>query len=71
MVTLSPLGGRIRVRAVWPGSEPVDLPGFEPDRDERASWRDVDRDEAVAAARVVLEAHPEGVPRPRFIHLGN
>jgi hypothetical protein len=71
VVTLSPLGGRIRVWAIWPDSEPVDLPGFEPDRDEQASWRDVDRDEAVAAARVVLEAHPEGARRPLFIHLGN
>jgi hypothetical protein len=66
------VGDRIRVDALWPGDgdEPLELPGFEPDHDERLSARIVERDEAVAAARVALAAlgvDPEG---PLFIHLG-
>jgi len=70
IVTFNPLDDRIRVYSLWPDHEPLDLPGFEHVRDERLSFRDVEPDEAVAAAQAVLDAHPAGAERPLFIHLG-
>jgi hypothetical protein len=52
------------------GDEPLDLPGFDLDRDERLTTRDVDRDEAVAATEVALRALGIGPEDPLFIHLG-
>jgi hypothetical protein len=66
------VGDRIRVDALWPGDgdEPLELPGFEPDRDGRASVRTVERDEAVAAARAALAALGVDADGALFIHLG-
>jgi hypothetical protein len=66
------VGDRIRVDALWPGDgdEPLELPGFELDHDGRASVRTVERDEAVAAARVALAALGVDADGALFIHLG-
>ncbi|HEX6696654.1 MAG TPA: hypothetical protein VF080_07665 [Solirubrobacteraceae bacterium] len=57
---------------LWPGDgeEPLDLPGFEPDHDEKVSSRTVERDEAVAAARAALAALGVDADGALFIHLG-
>jgi hypothetical protein len=72
-LTLAAAGGdRIRVDVLWPGEgdEPLELPGFELDHDDRASVRTVERDEAVAAARAALAALGVGADDALFIHLG-
>jgi hypothetical protein len=71
-LTLAAIGDRIRVDVLWPGEgdEPLDLPGFELDHDDRASVRTVERDEAVAAARAALAALTVGADDALFIHLG-
>jgi hypothetical protein len=69
-LALVAVGDRIRVDALWPGDEPLELPGFEPDHDDRASVRTVERDEAVAAARLALEALGVDANAALFIHLG-
>jgi hypothetical protein len=69
-LALVAVGDRIRVDVLWPGDEPLELPGFEPDHDDRASVRTVDRDEAVAAARLALEALGVDADGALIIHLG-
>jgi hypothetical protein len=69
-LSLAAVGDRIRVQALWPGDEPLELPGFELDRDEKISTRDVEPDEAVAATEVALRALGIGPDDPLFIHLG-
>jgi hypothetical protein len=71
-LALVAVGDRIRVDALWPGDgdEPLELPGFELDHDDRASVRTVERDEAVAAARVALAALGVDADGALFIHLG-
>jgi hypothetical protein len=69
-LALVAVGDRIRVDALWPGDEPLELPGFEPDHDDRASVRTVERDEAVAAARLALETLGVDADAALFIHLG-
>src|SRR4051812_20551620 len=61
-------GPRIRVEVLWPGDDPLELPGFELDGDEKLSRRQVDADEAVAAARTALGIGPGD---PLLIHLGD
>jgi len=63
-------GDGIRVEVLWPADEPLELPGFELDGDERLSRRRVEPDEAVAAARTALDALGIGAGDPLFIHLG-
>ena len=60
------------VDALWPGDgdEPLELPGFELDHDDRASVRTVERDAAVAAARAALDALGVDADGALFIHLG-
>jgi predicted dienelactone hydrolase len=70
VATLHAIGDRIRVFSICPDADPLDLPGFELDRDQQASKRDVDPDEAVAAVRAVLDAHPAGAERPLVIDFG-
>ena len=69
-LALVAVGDRIRVDALWPGDEPLELAGFEPDHDDRASVRTVERDEAVAAARIALAALGVDADGALFIHLG-
>ena len=69
-LSLLAVGDRIRVQVLWPGDEPLDLPGFDVDHDERLTQRDVERDEAVAATEVALRALGIGPDDPLFIHLG-
>jgi hypothetical protein len=69
-LSLLAVGDRIRVQVLWPGDEPLDLPGFDVDRDERLTQRDVERDEAVAATEVAVRALGIGPGDPLFIHLG-
>jgi hypothetical protein len=66
------VGDRIRVDVLWPGEgdEPLELPGFELDHEDRASVRTVERDEAVAAARGALAALGVDADGALFIHLG-
>ena len=71
VVVLNRLGDeRIRVQSLWPDGGALDLPGFERDGRRRLSFRDVQPDEAVAAAQAALAAHPARAERPMFIHLG-
>jgi hypothetical protein len=70
VVTLVPAGDRVRVQTLWDGDKPIDLPGFDHDDTERLSTRDVERDEAVAAARTALDAHGVDAGGPLLIHLG-
>ena len=63
-------GDGVRVEVLWPSDEPLDVPGFELDGDERLSRRRVEPDEAVAAARTALDALGIGPGDRLFIHLG-
>jgi hypothetical protein len=65
------IGDRIGVDVLWPGDDPLELPGFDPDRDEKISTRQVEPDEAVAAARTALGALGIGAGDPLLIHLGD
>ena len=65
------VGDRIRVDVLWPGKEPLELAGFDPDPDERISTREVERDEAVAAAELALRAVGVNAGGPLLIHLGD
>jgi hypothetical protein len=71
-VSLGAAGDRIRVDGLWPGDgdEPLELPGFEPDHDEKVSTRTVERDEAVATARAALAALGVDADGALLIHLG-
>jgi hypothetical protein len=51
--------------------EPLELPGFDLDRDEKLSTRQVEPDEAVAAARTALDALGIGAGDPLLIHPGD
>jgi hypothetical protein len=64
------VGDRIRVEVLWPGDDPLELPGFELDGDEKLSRRQVEPDEAVAVARTALDALGIGASDPLLIHLG-
>jgi hypothetical protein len=70
-VDMVAVGDRIRVEVLWPGDDPLELPGFELDGDEKLSRRQVDADEAVAAARTALDALGIGPGDPLLIHLGD
>jgi hypothetical protein len=70
VVTLVPVGDRVRIQTLWEDDKPLDLPGFDHDDTERLSTRDVGRDEAVAAARTALDAHGVDAGGPLLIHLG-
>jgi hypothetical protein len=69
-LALVSVGDRIRVDALWPDREPLEVPGFDPEPNDRVSTRVVDRDEAVAAAKSALDALGIGAGDPLFIHLG-
>jgi hypothetical protein len=69
-VSMVAVGERIRIEALWPDDEPLELPGFRLDRDDKLSTRDVEPGEAVAAARAALEALGISAGDPLFIHLG-
>ena len=71
-LALVAVGDRIRVDVLWPGEgdEPLDVPGFEPDHDEKVSTRTVERDEAVATARAALAALGVDADGALLIHLG-
>jgi hypothetical protein len=69
-VSMVAVGGRIRVEVLWPSDEPLELPGFDLDGDEKLSMRQVEPDEAVAAARTALDALGIGLGEPLLIHLG-
>jgi hypothetical protein len=70
VVTLIPAGDRVRVQTLWANDKPLDLPGFDHDDGERLSTRDVEPEEAVAAARMALDAHGVDSGGPLLIHLG-
>ncbi|HEY7618644.1 MAG TPA: hypothetical protein VH834_02680 [Solirubrobacteraceae bacterium] len=71
VVSLIPAGDRVRVQTLWDDDDkPLALPGFDHDDDERLSTRDVEPDEAVAAARIALGAHGVDAGGPLLIHLG-
>jgi hypothetical protein len=59
------------VEVPWPSDEPLELPGFDLDRDEKLSTRQVEPDEAVAAARTALDALGIGAGDPLLIHPGD
>ena len=63
-------GDGIRVEVLWPTDEPLALPGFDLDDDEKLARRRVEPDEAVAAARTALDALGVGPGDPLLIHLG-
>jgi hypothetical protein len=65
------VGDRIRVEPLWPGKQPLELAGFELDPDHRVSTREVEREEAAAAAEAALGALGIGAGDPLFIHLGD
>jgi hypothetical protein len=65
------IGDRIGVDVLWPGDDPLELPDPDPDRDEKISTRQVEPDEAVAAARTALGALGIGAGDPLLIHLGD
>jgi hypothetical protein len=58
------------VEVLWPSDEPLELPGFDLDGDERLSAREIGPDEAVVAARTALEALGIGPSDHLLIHLG-
>jgi hypothetical protein len=68
MVTV---GERIRVQALWPGKEALELAGFELDPDRRVSTREVEPEQAVGAAEAALRALGIDAGDPLFIHLGD
>ena len=70
-VSMVAVGDRIRVEVLWPSDEPLELPGFDLDRDEKLSTRQVEPDEAVAAARTALDALGIGAGDPLLIHPGD
>jgi hypothetical protein len=53
-----------------PDDEPLELPGFGLDRDDKVSTRDVEPGEAVAVAQSALDALGVRAGDPLFIHLG-
>ena len=65
------VGDRLRMDVLWPSDEPLELPGFDLDGDEKLSTRQVEPDEAVTAARTALEALGVGPGDPLLIHLGD
>jgi hypothetical protein len=69
-LTLMAVDGHIRVQALWPGDEPLELPGFRLDRDDKVSTRDVEPGEAVATAQSAWDALGVRAGDPLFIHLG-
>ena len=69
-VTMVAEGDGIRVEVLWPTDEPLALPGFDLDDDEKLARRRVEPDEAVAAARTALDALGVGPGDPLLIHLG-
>jgi hypothetical protein len=70
LLALVVLDDGIRVDAIWPGRDPLDLPGFTANGEQRMSTRDVDPEDAVAAAQMVIDARGARDARPVFIHLG-
>ncbi len=70
ILALVALGDRVRVQTIWPEGGELRLPGFEGEDVEQLSTREVDRDEAVAAAQVVLDARGVSAGDPLYIHLG-
>jgi hypothetical protein len=71
VVTLVPAGDRVRIQTLWADDTPLALPGFDHDDFQRLSTRDVEPDEAVAAARMALEAHGVDAGGTLLIHLGS
>jgi hypothetical protein len=69
-LALRAVDGRIRVQALWPDDEPLELRGFGLDRDDTVSTRDVEPGEAVAVAQSALDALGVRAGDPLFIHLG-
>jgi hypothetical protein len=69
-LALRAVDGRIRVQALWPDDEPLELRGFGLDRDDKVSTSDVKPGEAVAVAQSALDALGVRAGDPLFIHLG-